>query len=238
MTVVLDGVAVERQRRIRRSAWWGGFAGLVSVAALGVSFVLRGAELGIAAWFTAPLPVVVGALAAWGGARQGRREGTRDEVRNEALTRDEIVLSVCPVRVVPADPDGPAFSGVDHCDLMVSNLRLFLWQDSTLLWCGWWREVSLTAEGDEEVILHDGGNEPVAWLQVEKPTLPEELVLAAARLKRGPPAEARTPSRGVARTRVEIDRAIRTSERPGDPGLRNERARDLPRQGRAVSRDV
>ncbi|MGW4510114.1 hypothetical protein ACWENO_36295, partial [Streptomyces sp. NPDC004436] len=66
--------------------------------------------------------------------------------------------------------------------LQLTSRRLQLWLDTALVFNRPWRELHLTAEGDDQVIVH-GQEGPLIAFFLDKPTTPEELVLAAARLK-------------------------------------------------------
>ncbi|WP_412074792.1 hypothetical protein ACLF6K_01200 [Streptomyces xanthophaeus] len=175
-----DSAAAARQRRIRRAAMWGGVVGLLTTLILGFSFVVQGWDLGIPAWITLPLPAAAAVLAVWGGAREGREDGILQEILADNLAPGEVMLSFCSVRPSPIDPSMPDVW--DECELRVTNHRLLLWQGTTLLWSRPWSELHLTADGDDQVTVH-GQEGPIVGLTLQKPTMPEELVLAAVRLK-------------------------------------------------------
>ncbi|MGW7434581.1 hypothetical protein [Streptomyces sp. NPDC054849] len=174
-----DSAAVARQRRIRRAVVWGAVVRPLSVLVLGFVFVIQGWELGFSAWITVPLPAVVAVLAVWAGARDGRSDVMLEETVADSLAPGEVILSFCPVHPSPIDPALPDVW--DQCELRVTNRRLLLWQDTTLVWSRAWSELHLTADGDDQVTVH-GQEGPIVALLLQKPTMPEELVLAAARL--------------------------------------------------------
>ncbi|MEU6212079.1 hypothetical protein ABZ891_19525 [Streptomyces sp. NPDC047023] len=70
----------------------------------------------------------------------------------------------------------------DPCHLQLTSRRRQLWLDTALVFNRPWRELNLTAEGDDQVIVH-GQEGPLIAFFLDKPTTPEELVLASARLK-------------------------------------------------------
>ncbi len=159
---------------------WGAVGGLLAVAGVGLSFVVKGWDLGISAWFTVPLPAAVAAAAAWGGAREGGSDGIRREALVDSLEPGEVLFTECPVRPSPIHPVAPDVR--DPCHLQLTSRRLQLWLDTALVFSRPWRELHLTAEGDDQVIVH-GQEGPLIAFFLDKPTTPEELVLAAARLK-------------------------------------------------------
>ncbi|MFD7097232.1 hypothetical protein [Streptomyces xanthophaeus] len=169
-----------RRKRIRRAALGGAVGGAVCVAVLGFSFVVRGWELGIAAWITVPLPAAAAVAAAWGGAREGRKDGIRQEALADALAPGETLLSAYLVRPVPLHLEVPDVW--DQCLLQLTTQQLQLWQDTSLLLGRPWSELSVIAHGDDRVIVH-GPEGPLVELQLEESGSSEELVLAGARLK-------------------------------------------------------
>ncbi len=146
-----EGADPAGRKRIRRAALGGAVGGAVCVAALGFSFVVRGWELGIAAWITVPLPAAAAVAAAWGGAREGRKDGIRQEAVADALAPGETPLSAYLVRSVPLHLEVPDVW--DQCVPQLTTRELQLWQDTSLLLGRPWSELGVIAHGDDRAIV-------------------------------------------------------------------------------------
>uniref|UniRef100_A0AAU2JS13 PH domain-containing protein n=1 Tax=Streptomyces sp. NBC_00049 TaxID=2903617 RepID=A0AAU2JS13_9ACTN len=166
-----DGDASARRRQVVRRSAVVTACGLGSLAAAQVA--VSSLESDVAWWVTVPVVLLAGAAGAWGGARVGRVEG----IRKAALGPGECVLSAYIVH--PAGGERVP----DRYSLRVTNRRLRLWDRAEELWSHPWHALRLTAEGPL-VLVHHTEQGPIARLALDSElAAPEELVLAAARLR-------------------------------------------------------
>ncbi|WP_314251795.1 hypothetical protein [Streptomyces sp. DSM 40907] len=182
-----DAAGVARRRRVRRATIWGGVAavgGTVPISVEGMDHLPW--------WGSLASCLVLGLLGGFAGAVSGRREAVKTEVRRDTLDEGERQLGRYRVKLVPEGrPAPPPFKEKDYTSysLTTTTRRLQLWEfDYLPQWSHSWRELSLAAEG--HVLVVTGPQGVLGRFVLERMVVPEELVLAARRLRarapRGP----------------------------------------------------
>ncbi|MEU9160710.1 hypothetical protein AB0D29_10650 [Streptomyces sp. NPDC048424] len=165
-----------RDGRLRRAGLAGGAVmALAAVAAV----VSSGTEAGLPWWVVAALALPTSGLAAWTGARIGRRQGVRDAVLEpgETVTGTYTVRPPYPGHTPPAAHEGPQYQ------LLLTTRGMQLWERSVLLWRHPWPELRVLADGPRLRIHHQG--QEAGTMLLEQPGAVQEIRLAARRYGAG-----------------------------------------------------
>ncbi|MFF3673681.1 hypothetical protein ACFYYS_06790 [Streptomyces sp. NPDC002120] len=161
-----------RDGRLRRAGLAGGAVmALAAVAAV----VSSGMEAALPWWLVAAVAVPTSGLAAWTGARTGRRQGVRDAV----LEPGETVTGTYTVRPPHTGHTPPAAYEEPQYQLRLTTRGMQLWERSVLLWRHPWPELRVIADGPRLRVHHQG--QEAGSMLLEQPGAVQEVRLAARR---------------------------------------------------------